>query len=66
MFIDLSKLNYKIKHIHRPNNKTADALSRASLLGTEFVDREDSEEVSNIFRLTTNIELIDDNDILKD
>ena len=66
LFINLSELNYKIKHIHRPNNKTADTLSRASLPDTEFVDKEDLEEVSKIFRITTNIESIDDNDILED
>ena len=48
------------------DNPTVDALSKASLPDTEFVDTEDSDDVSNIFLLKTNVESVHDNYIPED
>ena len=54
LFIQLSNINYSIERLHGKSLLTADALSRAPLPSTEFINEDETlhDKISNIFVLT--------------
>ena len=61
LFIQLSNISYKMEHLHGEKMYTADALSRASLGKTDFIDEDkvEQDEISNIFVMTNLVEEAD-------